>query len=128
VIRKHLICLAALAALTCATPILAESYVSDPDTGNKIGAATQPVTVEARIGYALKFGGYYVENNPRRQTGNKVILNQNYKVLKGLHRSRRAVAIQGRVAPSDFLATHIFIERIDGRPYHGTHAPVAHLH
>jgi hypothetical protein len=127
VISKLLICLAALVALTCATPGLAQKYVPDPDTGYKIEAATQPVTLAARIGYSLQFGGYYVMNSPRGQTGNKVILNQNYKVLKGLHRSHRVVTIQGRVAPSDFLATHIFIEGIDGRPYHGTHAPAAPL-
>jgi hypothetical protein len=79
----------------------------------------------ARIGYSLQRGGYYVMNNPRRQSGNKTILNQNYKVLKRLRQRGRAVTIQGRVNPMDFLATYIAIDRINGRPYHGAHAPIA---
>jgi hypothetical protein len=126
VIRKKLVWLAVFVALACAQPALAQKYVPDPDTGNKIRAATQPVTIVARIGYSLEYGGYYVMNNPRH-TGNKVILNQNYKVLKALHREHRAIAIRGRVAPADFLATHIFIERLDGQPYHGSHAPETRL-
>ncbi|MGA9756706.1 MAG: hypothetical protein WBV23_16350 [Desulfobaccales bacterium] len=39
----------------------------------------------------------------------------------------RAVTIQGRVDPANFLATHIVIDRINGRPYRGTHAPLVAL-
>ena len=43
--------------------------------------------------------------------------------LAQARRSGRAVTIQGRVDPANFLATHIVI----GRPYRGTHAPLVAL-
>jgi hypothetical protein len=106
---------------------LAQKYGPDPDTPAKLRAATQPITLTARIGYALKRGGYYVMNNPGRQSGNKTILNQNYKVLKDWRQRGRAVTIQGRVNPMDFLATNIVIDRLNGQSYHGTQAPLAPL-
>jgi hypothetical protein len=125
-LRKPLF-LAALLCLACAASALAQKYGPDPDTFAKLRAATQPITFTARIGYSLKHGGYYVMNNPGRQTGNKTILNQNYKVLQRWHRSKRAVTVQGRVDPTNLYATFILIDRINGRPYRGTHAPLAPL-
>lgn len=124
--RKFLCLIVLAAVLGLALPGLAtaQKYVPDPDVGHKIRAATQRITLTARIGYSLKHGGYYVMDNPRRQSGNKVILNQNFQVLKALNRSRRAVTIQGRVDPLNFLATQIVIDRINGRPYRGAHAPL----
>jgi hypothetical protein len=123
-LRKTLFLAAAL-CLALAGAALAQKYGPDPDAPAKLRAATQPITLTARIGYSLKHGGYYVMNNPGVQSGNKTILNQNYKVLKGYRHSKRSVTIQGRVNPTDFLATFMVIDRINGRPYHGTHAPLA---
>jgi len=123
VTRTKLLCLVAALYLSLTGAALAQKYVPDADTPNKLRAATQPVTLVAQIGYSLHHGGYYVADNPQN-AGNKVILNQNYKVLKQLHRRGRPVTIQGRVDPFNFLATHILIERINGRPYRGTHAPL----
>jgi hypothetical protein len=125
--RTRLFCLVAVLCLTLSGPARAEKHVPDPDAGHKLQSATQPITLVARIGYALNHGGYYVMNNPQRQSGNKTIVNQNYKVLKALRRQGRAVTIQGRVNPMDFLANYIVIERINGRPYHGSHAPLVPL-
>lgn len=122
-----LLCLATAITLAFSGLAQARRVVPDPDTGPKLQAATQPVTLVARIGYALKRGGYYVMDNPRRQSGAKVILNQNYQVLKSWRRSGQAVTIQGRVDPANFLATHIVIDQINGRPYRGTHAPLVAL-
>ncbi|MFA5112176.1 MAG: hypothetical protein WC443_12265 [Desulfobaccales bacterium] len=122
--RKWLFCLAAAFCLTLTGLAWAEKYVPDPDAGHKLQSATQPITLVARIGHSLNHGGYYVMNNPRRQSGNKTIVNQNYKVLKALHQQDQAVTIQGRVNPLDFLANYIVIDRINGRPYHGNRAPL----
>ncbi len=122
--RTRLFCLAAVLCLTLTGLAWAEKYVPDPDAGHKLRSATQPITLVARIGHSLNHGGYYVMNNPQRQSGNKTIVNQNYKTLKTLSRQGRAVTIQGRVNPLDFLANYIVIDRIDGRPYHGNHAPL----
>jgi hypothetical protein len=66
-------------------------------------------------------------NNPKLESGSKTILNQNYKVLTGWRRSRRAVTIQGGVDPTNLLATFMVIDRIKGRAYHGSHAPLVLL-
>ena len=122
---KKLLILVVAVSLLLAGPAWARRYIPDPDTSAKLRTATQPITLVARIGYSPQHGGYYVMNNPREQSGNKVILNQNYKLLKRLHRRGRAVTIQGRVDPTNFLATYILIDRINGRPYHGTHTPLS---
>ncbi len=95
------------------------------ELGSMMDSKSMPLV--GRIGYSLKRGGYYVMDNPRRQSGAKFILNQNYRVLKSWHRRGRAVTIQGRVDPANFLATHIVIDWINGRPYRGTHAPLMAL-
>jgi hypothetical protein len=118
-----LLCLATAITLASSGLAQARRAVPDPDTGPKIRAATQPITLVAPIGYSPKRGGYYVMDNPRCQSGAKVIPNQNYRILKSWRRSGRAVTIQGRVDPANFLATHIVI----GRPYRGTHAPLVAL-
>ena len=66
-------------------------------------------------------GGYYPECRP---AGNKIILNQNYEVLKKLARSHQEVTIDGRTNPWIFSAHYIFIETINGKPYHGDKAPL----
>ncbi|MFZ5447428.1 MAG: hypothetical protein ACOZFS_02170 [Thermodesulfobacteriota bacterium] len=124
---RKLLCLVAALSFAFSSSAFAQKLVPDPNAGAKIRAATQPITLVARIGYSSKHGGYYVMNNPERQSGNKTILNQNYKILKSLHKRGRAVTIRGRVDPLNFLATHIVIDRIDGRPYQGTHAPLVPL-
>ena len=124
--RKSLFLAAAL-CLALAGSALAQKYGPDPNAPAKLRAATQPITLTARIGYSQKHGGYYVMNNPGLQSGNKTILNQNYKVLKSCRRSQRPFTIQGRVDPTDFLATFMVIDRINGRPYRGAHAPLAPL-
>jgi len=102
----------------------AQRYIPDPDVYGKIRGAYQPVTLVARIGYNRDLGGYFVRNNPSYGFGNKVILNQNYEVLGRIARRGRYVTIFGRVSPIDFRAGYIYLETIDGRPYHGRHAPL----
>jgi len=106
----------------------AQRYVPDPDVYGKIKGAYQPIGLVAKIGYNRDLGGYYIKNNPRYGFGNKVILNQNFEVLKKLARRGKYVTISGRVSPIEFRAGHILIEAIDGRPYHGRHAPLVRLY
>lgn len=103
-------------------------YVPDPDVYAKIKGAYQPIGLVGRIGYSKKHGGYYIKNNPRYGFGNKVILNQNYQVLSRLARRGKVHTISARVSPMEWRATHVFIEAIDGRPYHGRQAPLVRLY
>ncbi len=102
----------------------AQRYIPDPDVYGKIRGAYQPVTLVARIGYNRDLGGYFIRNNPSYGFGNKVILNQNYEVLGKIARRGRYVTICARVSPVEFRAGHLDLETIDGRPYHGRHAPL----
>lgn len=106
----------------------AQPYVPDPDVSGKIKGAYQPIGLVARIGYNRNLGGYYIKNNPRYGFGNKVILNQNFRVLGKLARRGKYLTISGRVSPLEFRANHVFIEAIDGHPYHGRHAPLVRIY
>ncbi len=121
-----LLCLALL--LTFAGLGQTQTYVPDPDVYGKIKGAYQPIGLVAQIGYNRDIGGYYIKNNPRYGFGNKVILNQNLKVLKKLERRGKVVTISGRVSPIEFRASHVYIEAIDGRPYHGSRAPLVKIY
>lgn len=57
-----------------------------------------------------------------------MILNQNYEVLGKIARRGRYVTIFGRVSPLEFRAGHIYLETIDGRPYHGRRAPLVRVY
>jgi hypothetical protein len=130
--RKIGICwltLTNLALLLLLTSVgLAQPYIPDPDVTGKIKGAYQPITLVARIGYNRALGGYYIRNNPRYGFGNKVILNQNYRVLGRLARSGRVVTIFARVSPLEFRATHVYIESINGRHYYGRYAPLVRVY
>lgn len=104
-----------------ASSALAQQYIPDPDVRGKINDARQRLTLTGRIAYAQELGGYFLQSG---RAGNKIILNQNYPVLKEIAQSRREVKVQGRVNPVDIKARHIFIETIDGQPYHGDQAPL----
>ena len=99
----------------------AAQYIPDPDVQGKINDARQRLTLSGRIAYAQELGGYFLQAG---KAGNKIILNQNYEVLKDLAQSRREVKVQGRVNPVDIKARHIFLETIDGKPYRGDKAPL----
>lgn len=105
----------------------AQSYIPDPEVYSRIRGAYQPIGLVAKIGYAKDRGGYYIKNNPRYGFGDKVILNQNFTVLSRLARRNRYVTISARVSPLELRADHVYIEAIDGRPYHGRQAPLVRL-
>ncbi len=99
----------------------AEQLIPDPDVQGKIDDARQDITLNGKIAYSKEFGGYFFHAG---SAGDKIILNQNYEVLKQLAQSRKDVKIQGRINPVDFKARHIFIEKIDGKAYKGDKAPL----
>ena len=99
----------------------AEQLIPDPDIQGKINDARQEISLTGKIAYAKEFGGYFFQAG---MAGEKIILNQNYEMLKKLAQSRTEVKIQGRINPVDIKARHIFIEKIDGKPYQGDKAPL----
>ena len=120
--------LALLLVLVLVDLCQAQPYVPDPDVSGKIKGAYQPIGLVAKIGHSKDQGGYFIKNNPRYGFGNKIILNQNYEVLSRLARRGKFVTISGRVSPLEFRASHVYIEAIEGRPYHGRHAPLVRIY
>lgn len=96
-------------------------FIPDPDVQGKIKDARQEIALTGKIAYAQELGGYFLKAG---MAGNKIILNQNYEALKKLAQGRKDVKVQGRINPLDIKARHIFIETIDGKPYHGDKAPL----
>jgi hypothetical protein len=126
---RHLrICVLFLTLILVLAGVSRAQYIPDPDVYGKIKGAYQPIALVARIGYSKNRGGYYIRNNPKYGFGDKVILNQNFKVLGRLARRGKIVTISGRVSPLEFRAGHVFIEAIDGRPYHGKQAPLIRVY
>jgi hypothetical protein len=117
---KIRICLVLSLLLVTATSALAE-LIPDPDVQRKINDARQVVTLTGRISHSNALGGYYLDAG---SAGNKIILNQNYQTLKQLAEKRRNVKIQGRTSQFDISARSLYIEKIDGKPYHGDKAPL----
>jgi hypothetical protein len=117
-----------LLVLGLAGTAAAQKYVPDPDVYGKIKGAYQPIGLVAKIGYNRDLGGYFIKNNPRYGFGNKIILNQNYEVLSRLARRGKLVTISARVSPIEFRASNVYIEAIDGHPYHGRHAPLMRIY
>jgi hypothetical protein len=118
-VNRKLLWVAMLLALS-ATAAWAQ-FIPDPDVQGKINHARQEISLRGKIGHADGLGGYYLNAGT---AGHKIILNQNYDTLKNLARHRQEVKIQGRTDPFDLQARYLFIEKIDGKPYHGDKAPV----
>ena len=66
-------------------------------------------------------GGYLLQAD---RAGDKIILNQNYQVLKKLAKERRKVKVEGKINPLDISARYIFLDVINGKSYHGDKAPM----
>ena len=94
--------------------------IPDPDVQGKIQDARQSISLKGRVVYQ-EVGGYILR---AEGAGDKIILNQNYEVLKKLAREHQEVAVDGRTNPLDISARYIFIETINGKPYHGNKAPI----
>jgi hypothetical protein len=107
-----------LLALAGAAP--AQTFIPDPDVLAKIRACTQDVTLTSRVAYAKQRGGYFLHG----RFGVKEILNQNHRVLHDLARRGKTVVVRGRVNPLEMFANHLYIVSLDGRPYHGSQAPL----
>jgi hypothetical protein len=73
------------------------------------------VTLTGKIGYMKKLDAYVVKGeNPPDQC---FVVNPNNKVLEALYKSQKTITIVGHYTIG---ADHLFIEKIDGKPYKGT--------
>ncbi len=106
--------------LAAATTAWAQ-LIPDPDVQGKINDARQEITLTGKIAHSNALGGYFLDAGA---AGNKIILNQNYEILKQLAHQHRNIKVQGRTSPFDINARYLFIEKIDGTPYHGDKAPL----
>jgi hypothetical protein len=96
-----------------ATVACAQRPAQSPNTGGMTqGGST--VTIKGKIDYNKNLGGYFVMGeNPAREY---FIMNDNPKVLGGLHKSGKLITIEGRIVKG---AEYLFIEKIDGKAYKG---------
>jgi hypothetical protein len=78
-------------------------------------AAEPKVTLTGKIGYMKNLDAYLVkgENPPE----NCFVDNPNNKVLQALFKSQKTITVVGHYTIG---ADHLFIEKIDGKPYKGT--------
>jgi len=73
------------------------------------------VTLTGKIGYMKNLGGYFLKGeNPPEES---MIVNQNKNVLDTLFKSQKTITVVGHYTIG---ADHLFIEKIDGKPYKGT--------
>ena len=78
-------------------------------------AEVPKVTVTGKIGYMKNPDAYMVKGeNPPDQC---FVVNPNKKVLEELYKSQKTITIVGHYTIG---ADHLFIEKIDGKPYKGT--------
>ena len=94
--------------------ILAAVSIAADKTGAQ--KAQEPkVTFTGKIGYMKNVDAYVVKGeNPPDEV---FVVNPNKKVLEGLYKSQKTVTIVGHYTIG---ADHLFIEKIDGKPYKGT--------
>ncbi|MCJ7641397.1 MAG: hypothetical protein MUO29_05810 [Desulfobacterales bacterium] len=75
------------------------------------------IVVKGKIDYLKNYGGYYVagEDPP----GAFFVVNQDPKLLEELFKTQKMVIISGHLTIG---ADHLFIEKIDDKPYQGAEA------
>lgn len=117
-IRRKILLFAAIMLFLAGTA--RGQLIPDPDVQGKIGDARQSITLTGRITYH-EVGGYVLQTD---DAGDKIILNQNYELLKKLAKQHRKVTVHGKVNPLDISARYIFIQLINDKPYHGDKAPL----
>jgi hypothetical protein len=100
--------LTAFAAVACA-----QRPAQSPSSGAMKLEGTK-VTIKGKIGYMKNISGYVVQGEaPPDQL---FIVNQDPKLLEALMKSGKTVTIEGHYTIG---ADHLFIEKIDGKPYQG---------
>jgi hypothetical protein len=94
--------------------ILAASLVEAQKAGSQKAEETK-VTLTGKIGYMKSVAAYVVKGeNPPDAV---FVVNPNKKVLETLYKSQKTITIVGHYTIG---ADHLFIEKIDGKPYKGT--------
>ena len=98
--------------------LLVVTLVACSGVSQKPAEATKPegpqMTVKGKIEYMERLGGYFVHG--LEPGGELFIVNQNPKVLEGLMKGGKVLTIEGRIVRG---AEYLFIDKIDGQPYHG---------
>lgn len=84
-----------------------------PDAGNTL--PKEKVILKGRIDFMPSLGGYYVKGEDPPTI--LFIENQNPRLLEEVFKSGKTVSIEGHLTVG---ADYLFIEKVDGRPYHGT--------
>jgi hypothetical protein len=72
------------------------------------------ITIKGKIDYMKPLGGYYLNGEDPRE--GYMIVNRNPKLLEELFKNGKTINVEGHFTGS---ADHLFIEKIDGKPYKG---------
>ena len=104
----------AMIVLCCLIVSLPAFSVAAEKAGSQ-KAGEPKVTVTGKIGYMKNLDAYLVKGeNPPDQI---FIVNPNKKVLEALYKSQKTITVIGHYTIG---ADHLFIEKLDGKPYKGT--------
>jgi hypothetical protein len=99
-------------SLSIVTMAACSGLTQKPD-GNT-GIEGTPIAVKGKIDYMKALGGHFVMSQD--PAGEFIVVNPNPKVLEDLYKSGKTVSIEGHLTIG---ADHLFIEKIDGKPYTG---------
>jgi len=99
----------------CLSVFILAAFSAEAQKAGPQKAEELKVTVTGKIGYMKNLDAYIVKGeNPPDQC---FVVNPNNKVLEALYKSQKTVTVVGHYTIG---ADHLFIEKIDGKPYKGT--------
>jgi hypothetical protein len=99
----------------CLSIFVLAAFSIAADKAGSQKAEEPKVTLTGKIGFMQNLGGYFLKGeNPPEES---MIVNQNKKVLETLFKSQKTITVVGHYTIG---ADHLFIEKIDGKPYKGT--------
>ena len=99
----------------CLSIVILAAFSAEAQKATPQKAEEPKVTLTGKIGYMKSVDAYVVKGeNPPDQC---FVVNPNNKVLEELYKSQKTITIVGHYTIG---ADHLFIEKIDGKPYKGT--------
>lgn len=110
ILLSIVLCVAIIASLNS----LALAQGEKGSAARTVPSEGKQLTVQGKIDYMKALGGYFVRGE--QPPTELIIVNPNEQVLEQLHKSDKKITIEGHLTVG---ADHLFIEKIDGKPYKG---------
>ena len=111
--KKILSIVVILSVLALAVTICSAGGLA-PEKGSAQAPKGEPIVVKGKVDFVKAVDHYFVR--AEQPHTDLMVVNSNPKILSQLSKSGKIVTIQGRLAGGADL---LFIEKIDGKPFHG---------